>query len=174
MVDRFNASSNSISISNGTQTVFDTNARMPHILSSVSGTFNSSNAAINTTGGVFVNTTTDNILDTKSYYQFSNSFVWSWFKVIGNPNRTDLQINSPVFLTGSILLRFYINNNSLRGSYILTPMIYNGGIGFREEWQYADNTNSNVPPGLWPTDFTNTNGNMGLTYAYTLFYGRFV
>jgi hypothetical protein len=53
-------------------------------------------------------------------------------------------------------------------------MIYSGGIGFREEWQYANNTNSNVPGGLWPTDGTNTNGNMGLVYSYTLFYGRFI
>jgi hypothetical protein len=174
MVDRFNASANSIKISNGSQTIFDTSYRMPHILSSVSGSFNSTNAAITANGGVYVNTVTDNIVDSKSYYQSANSFVWAWFKITGNPTRTDLQINSPVFLTGSILLRFYINNNSLRGSYIVTPMMYAGGIGFREEWQYADNTNNVVPGGLWPTDSTNTNGNMGLTYAYTLYYGRFI
>ena len=174
MVDRFNASSNSIQITNGTNTIFDTSYRMPHVLSSVSGSFNSTNAAISTTGGVFVNTVSDNIVDSKTYYQSSNSFVWAWFKITTNATRTDLQINSPVFLTGSILLRFYINNNSLRGSYIVTPMIYSGGIGFREEWQYADSTNSNVPGGLWPTDSTNTNGNMGLTYSYTLYYGRFI
>lgn len=174
MVDRFNASTNSIKITNGVSTIFDTSARMPHILSSVSGTFSSGNAAISTTGGVFVNTTTDHVVDSKTYYQFNNSFVWAWLKITGNPGRTDLNLGSPIFLTGSVLLRFYINNSSLRGSYIVTPMIYAGGIGFREEWQYADGTNTSVPSGLWPTDSTNTNGNMGLTYSYTLFYGRFI
>jgi hypothetical protein len=134
----------------------------------------SANASISTSGGVFVNTTADNVVDTKSYYTLSNSFIWCWIKVTANDTRTDLQIGSPLFLTGSLLLRFYINNSSLRGSYIITPMIYSGGIGFREEWQYADNTNSIVPGGLYPTDISNTNANMGLTYAYTLYYGRFI
>jgi hypothetical protein len=174
MTDTFNASANSIKINNGSQVIFDTSYRMPHILSSVSGSFSSTNAGISTAGGVFINTVTDNIVDTKSYYNFSNSFLWAWIDITRNDVRTDLQINSPLFLTGSLLLRFYINNSSLRGSYIITPMIYSGGVGFREEWQYADNTNTIVPGGLYPTDGTNTNGNMGLTYSYTLYYGRFI
>lgn len=173
MADTFYANANSIKINNGSQNIFDTAYRMPHILSSVSGTLSSTNASISTTGGCFVNTTTDHVVDSKSYYQFSNSFVWAWLKISTNATRTDLYMNSPIFLTGSVLLRFYVNDNSLRGSYILTPMIYSGGIGFREEWQYA-NSNTNVPGGLWPTDATNTNGNMGLVYSYTLFYGRFI
>ena len=173
MVDTFKASANSIQINNGSQVIFDTSYRMPHILSSVSGTFNSASASISTSGGVFVNSTADNIMDYKSYYQFSNSFVWSWIDIISNDVRTDIQISSPLFLTGSLLLRFYINNNSLRGSYILTPMIYAGSIGFREEWQYADNTNTNIPGGLYP-DISNTTGNLGISYKYTLYYGRFI
>lgn len=176
MVDTFKASSNAITISNnsGSAAVFDTGYRMPHVLSSVSGTFNSTNATISTSGGVFINTVTDNVVASNSFYQFNNSFVWAWVTIITNPDRTDLTMSSPIFLTGSIILRFWLANGSLRGSYVLTPMIYNGGVGFREEWQYADNTNTTVPGNLFPTDSTNTNGNMGLTYSYTLYYGRFI
>jgi hypothetical protein len=174
MTDTFNASANSIKINNGSQVVFDTAYRMPHILSSVSGTFDSATATITNSGGIYVNTITDHILDYKSYYQFSNSFVWAWFKVTVNPDNTDLAVQDSIFLTGSALLRYYIGAESCVGSYIITPMIYNGSIGFREEWQYANNTISKVPAGLFPTSTANTAGNLGLTFSYTLYYGRFI
>lgn len=175
MPNTFFANNNSIEISNATQTIFSTNRRMPHIVSAVSGTFNSTDAAI-TSGpsGVFVNTTTDVYVANSANYKFADSFVWAWLKITTNAARTDLDIGNPIFLTGSVLLRFYIGNSSLRGSYVLTPMIFNGSIGFREEWNFANNNITNPPGGLYATDLAETNGNLGLTYSYTIYYGRFI
>ena len=172
----FYANTNSIRVINGSTTVFDTSYRMPHLISSVSGTFNSSDAAITCgAGGTFLGLSADRVVSNSSNYTFNNSFAWAWFKVTTNANRTDVMIDNPIFVTGSLLLRFYIGNSSLRGTYIITPMVFSGGIGFREEWQYANNLQiNNAPTGLYPTDLTDTNGNLGLTFAYTLFYGRFI
>jgi hypothetical protein len=175
MADTFYANSNVIKINNGSNVVFDTSYRMPHILSSISGSFNSASATITSgASGTFVNTTTDNIVSNASYYQFSNSFVWAYIDITTNSDRTDVYTGNPIFVTGSMLLRFYVGHSSLRGSYILTPMVFSGGIGFREEWQYADNQQTTVPGGLFPVDVSNTTGNLGLTYQYTLYYGRFI
>lgn len=171
----FNASNNSISVSSGSQTIFDTSRRMPHIISSVSGTFNSTDASITSgANGTYVSRVSDNYVHASSIYTFSNSFAWAWLKITNNANRTDIMVDNPIFVTGSILLRFYIGNQSLRGSYVLTPMVYNGYLGFREEWQFANPVQTSVPSGLYPTDPTNTNGNLGLTYSYTIYYGRFI
>jgi hypothetical protein len=176
----FTANSNSISITQNvganSYTTFDTSYRMPHIISSISGTFNSTDAAITlSSSGCFLATSADRIVSTSANYTFSNSFAWAWVKITNNANRTDVMIDNPIFITGSILLRFYIGNNSLRGSYILTPMVFSGGIGFREEWQYANPFQTlDAPAGLYATDVANTNGNMGLTFSYTLYYGRFI
>jgi hypothetical protein len=175
MPNTFYANNNSIEISNATQTIFSTSRRMPHIVSAVSGTFNSTDATItSSSSGVFVSTTHDTYVASNGNYKFEDSFVWAWLKITTNANRTDLDIGNPIFLTGSVLLRFYIGNNSLRGSYILTPMIYGGHIGFREEWNFANNNITNPPGGLYATDVAETNGNLGLTYSYTLYYGRFI
>jgi hypothetical protein len=175
MPNTFYANNNSIEISNATQTIFSTSRRMPHIVSAVSGTFNSADATItSSSNGVFVSTTKDTYVASNGNFKFADSFVWAWLKITSNANRTDLDIGNPIFLTGSVLLRFYIGNNSLRGSYILTPMIYGGHIGFREEWNFANNNITNPPGGLYATDVAETNGNLGLTYSYTLYYGRFI
>lgn len=175
MPNTFFANNNSIEIGNSTQTIFSTSRRMPHIVSAVSGTFNSTDATItSSSSGVFVSTTTDTYVASSANYKFADSFVWAWMKITTNAVRTDLDIGNPIFLTGSVLLRFYIGNSSLRGSYILTPMIYEGHIGFREEWNFANNNITNPPGGLYATDIAETNGNLGLTYSYTLYYGRFI
>lgn len=176
----FYASSNAIRVSkkiNATEfDTFNTGYRMPHLVSSVSGTFNSTDAAISlSNSGCYLATSADRIVSYSGNYTFSNSFAWAWLKITTNANRTDVAIDNPIFITGSLLLRFYIGNNSLRGSYIITPMVFSGGIGFREEWQYANPYQVlDAPNGLYATDIANTNGNMGLTFSYTIYYGRFI
>lgn len=151
--------------------IFSTDYRMPHIVSSVHGTFTTQNAACAANGStVLINSKVNIYADTSSNYVFANSFVWCYLKPLVNRNRTELNVGNPIFITGSTIARLYIQDKAYRGALIYTPRVWDGYIGFEQETTY--NYTGAVPPTeLW---VTSGNSNPGITFEYTLYYGRFI
>lgn len=168
----FTAQNNSMVIGNGTTNVFTTDYRMPHILSTVSGTFSTVNSPIYLTGSSYAMSYSVIIpVQNSSIYTPYNTFVLAYIKPTVNVEKTEIDTANPIYVSGTICSRIYIENNAYRGSLLITPTVWNGSIGFIQENTYRfDRT---TPPKYLDIDPTNTYVNPGITFAYTLYYGRF-
>lgn len=173
----FNAQSNRIRIysssaQGGTGTVFDTNWRMPHIVSSVTGTFQTANASIANIGGTRINSQVNIICDYSTAYASSNTFCWGYIKPIINRDRTEINTGNPIFVSGTICVRLYIEAKGYRGAILLTPKVWDGSIGWMQEHTF--NYSAWPPPIEVRADATNTYANPSITFAYSLQYGRYI
>lgn len=152
--------------------IFSTNYKMPHIVSSVSGTFTTPTSTITLAGGQVVIQSAENVyIDSSSNYTEANSFCWAYIKPIVGGGKTDIDVGSPIFLTGTINLRLYLQAAGYRGGILITPRAWDGYIGFRYEHTYLY-TGTYPPAGLDP-DIPGTTSSPGIQLAYTIYYGRF-
>lgn len=152
--------------------IFSTDYKMPHIVSSVSGTFTTPTSSITMSGGqVIIQSLQDVYVDTSSNYTEANSFCWAYLKPTVGGGQTDVDVGSPIFLTGTINLRLYIQDASYRGAMLVTPRAWDNYIGFRFEHTYKY-TGTFPSPGLSP-DVAGTTSSPGIQLAYTIYYGRF-
>lgn len=168
----FLASNNSIQVLDGSNAIFSTDYRMPHIVSVVSGTFTTENAPINITGSTYtVNSSINIYVSSSSNYKFANSFCFGYLKAITNAERTEIDTNNPIFVSGTLCTRIYIEDNNYRGALLITPRAWDGQIGFVQEHTYKF-TRSTPPPHLY-INSTNTAVNPIIGFSYTLYYGRY-
>ena len=172
----FTAQNNRIKIeasqSQGGGIIFDTQWRMPHIISSISGTFVTANASVVNSFGTRINSQVNIVCDYSAAYTPSNSLVWGYIKPIINRNRTEIDTGNPIFVSGTIMVRIYIQASGYRGGLMYTPKIWNGAIGWMQEHTY--NYSTWPPPVELRTDIYDTVSNPHITFAYSLFYGRYI
>ena len=168
----FHASTNSISITNSSGLpIFTTDRRMPHIVSSISGNLTTEDAAIVVSGSTNMNSRQEIYVDSSPNYVFANSFVWGYLKPIVNVQRTEIGTGNPIFISGTICVRLYIQDSGYRGCLLLTPRAFDGHIGFVQEHTY---NYTGTPPIDLQVDITNTYSNPAIQFSYTLYYGRFL
>lgn len=168
----FLANNNLIQVDNGSTTIFNTNLRMPHIVSSVSGIFTTQDAPLTISGYSYtVNSSINIYVSSSASYKFANSFCYAYIKPIHNAERTEIDTGNPIFVAGTLCTRIYIENNGYRGSLLITPRAWDGQLGFVQEHTYRFDR-STEPKYLYIGP-TNDYINPGIAFAYTLYYGRF-
>jgi hypothetical protein len=169
----FTAQSNYIGVDNGSTNIFNTGLRMPHILYSISGTYSTQNAPISISGSTYsMFSTINTYVATSDDFVFTNAFVWGYMKPTVNADRTEVDTGNPIFISGTLCTRIYIEDSNYRGSLLITPRAYNGYLGFQEEHTYRFNR-ATVPGHLY-IGATNDYVNPSIQFTYTLYYGRFI
>jgi hypothetical protein len=176
----FTAQSNYIGVDNGSTNIFNTGLRMPHILYSISGTYSTQPAPISIafdySPGINAYTmlsTVNTYVATSDDFTFANAFVWGYIKPTANAERTEIDTGNPIFISGTICTRIYIEESSYRGALLITPRAYDGYIGFQEEHTYRANRGTN-PRELYISATSPYYVNPSIQFTYTLYYGRFI
>ena len=168
----FTASNSKIQLDNGGTVNFNTDSRMPHIISSVTGTFSTQDAPISAGPNYVANSTINIYAAASANYKAANSFVIAYIMPIHNAERVEINTGNPIFLCGTMCLRIYIEDSRYRGALLLTPKAWDGNIGFIQEHTYK-HTRSSEPKHLYIGP-TNDYINPGVAFKYTLYYGRFI
>ncbi len=170
----FYAQSNLIKLDKNGTKIWDTSAKMPHIIDY--GTDNNwyiPPLPITITGTDYTcNSSQNYYLRSSPNFKAANSFVFAYIKIRNNANRTEVDTSNPIFVAGSLCLRIYIENDGYRGALIITPRVWDGYMGFNIEHTYKFNRSSD-PPHLF-IDASRTNCNPQISIDYTLYYGRFL
>lgn len=168
----FLASNSRIRIDDAGVINFDTDFRMPHILSSTTGIFSIQDTPISAGPNYVANSTNNIYLASSPVYKAANSFVVAYIMPVNNVERTEINTGNPIFLCGTMCVRIYIENSQYRGALLLTPKAWDNNIGFVQEHTY--NFNRATKPNHLFINSTNTHMNPGIAFRYTLYYGRFI
>jgi hypothetical protein len=102
----------------------------------------------------------------------SNSFIFAYLRVTQNGERVDVETASPIFVAGTLCMRIYIEDSGYRGAMLITPTIFEGGIGWTVENSYLNDSSSDSP-NLYLND-TKTACVPGIGITYSLYYGRYI
>lgn len=165
---------NLIRIDKNNVSVFDTTLRMPHIVDYVyEGNWIIPSMPITISGTSYTANSSQNYYKkTSSSFTAANSFVFAYIKVRNNSNRTEIDTNNPIFVSGSLLMRLYIENNGYRGAMIITPRAWDNYIGFNVEHTY-NFTRSSDPPHLYLNAARNA-CDPQVSIDYSIYYGRYI
>lgn len=168
----FTASNSKIEIASGGTVNFNTDNRMPHIVSTITGTFSTQDAPISAAPNYVANSTINIYCGTSTAYKAANTFVIAYLMPVNNIERVEVNTASPIFLCGTMCVRIYLEDSQYRGALLLTPKVWDGNIGFIQEHTYKF-TRTTEPNHLYIGP-DNTYMNPGVAFRYTLYYGRFI